>query len=359
MAPGQTKGGYTTFQSTTGLVEKYKSYSLNAKAVALGFLLVAVGAFVGLKGSQAWSKPQQSIVTVAVAGIGDVVLGSTGAGACDNGGTVITEASMCIAALDSLGIPNVSVQDGDICYKDASGNGYANGRNGAGAQFVCSGGVLGWTDLGAGYCENTIGGTGYLDTCTAPCADSQCFVATAASCKQLCLANSLCDFISWDADPCGGKCSMYNAHTCTIGPHESGYQTWAKAVEEADASAANTCTCTDGSAKTGTECTTNSAQMCASCNTGFHATGDTCTANTCTCTDGSAKTGTQCTTHSAQMCASCSTGFHATGDTCTANTCTCTDGIAKTGTECTADSAEMCASCFTGFHASGDTCTAC
>jgi len=64
MAPNlQAKDGYTTFESTTGLVQELKSSTLclKAKAIALGFLLAAVGAFFGLKGSQAWSESQKVI----------------------------------------------------------------------------------------------------------------------------------------------------------------------------------------------------------------------------------------------------------------------------------------------------------
>jgi len=62
MSPNlRAKGGYTTFGSPTGLVQYHKSSSFKAKAVALGLLLAAIGAFVGLKGSQAWSMPQESV----------------------------------------------------------------------------------------------------------------------------------------------------------------------------------------------------------------------------------------------------------------------------------------------------------
>jgi len=62
MAPNLwKKDGYTTFESPTGLVEYHKSSSFKVKAVALGLLLATIGAFVGLKGSQAWSVPQESV----------------------------------------------------------------------------------------------------------------------------------------------------------------------------------------------------------------------------------------------------------------------------------------------------------
>jgi len=62
MSPNiRAKDGYTTFESPAGLVQYHKSSSFKAKAVALGLLLAAIGAFVGLKGSQAWSLPQKSV----------------------------------------------------------------------------------------------------------------------------------------------------------------------------------------------------------------------------------------------------------------------------------------------------------
>jgi len=63
------KDEYTTFESTTGLVQKKPiPSSLKAKAVVLGFLLLAIGAFVGQKASQALAEPLE-LTDVAAEGL--------------------------------------------------------------------------------------------------------------------------------------------------------------------------------------------------------------------------------------------------------------------------------------------------
>merc|ERR1712048_1384440 len=65
------------------------------------------------------------------------VLGSRGTAACAEG-VEIRSKSGCEKALDALGIPKKEVKDNAPCYKDGKGDGYANGKNGGGAYFVCS-----------------------------------------------------------------------------------------------------------------------------------------------------------------------------------------------------------------------------
>ena len=57
---GMLQDEYATFEGTAGLrvvQKKPISSSLKAKAVVLGFLLLAIGAFVGQKASQALAEP--------------------------------------------------------------------------------------------------------------------------------------------------------------------------------------------------------------------------------------------------------------------------------------------------------------
>ena len=57
---GMLQDEYATFEGTAGLrvvQKKPISSSLKAKAVVLGFLLLAIGAFVGQKASQALAAP--------------------------------------------------------------------------------------------------------------------------------------------------------------------------------------------------------------------------------------------------------------------------------------------------------------
>jgi len=64
-------------------------------------------------------------------------LGSQGSNLCDNGGTPIRTANGCSEALGALSIPAYTLNNGQVCYKDGQGNGYADGYNGAGASYVC------------------------------------------------------------------------------------------------------------------------------------------------------------------------------------------------------------------------------
>ena len=48
-------------------------------------------------------------------------------------------------------------------------------------------------------------------------------------------------------------------------------------VHHAATFVANTCTCPGGTPRTASACTTNGANLCASCRTGFRATGNACT----------------------------------------------------------------------------------
>jgi len=79
---------------------------------------------------------------------------------------------------------------------------------------------------------------------------------------------------------------------------------------------ANNCTCTDGSAATGTNCTTDGDEICASCNPGYTLRSNVCEANNCTCTGGSAATGTNCTTDGDEICASCNPGYTLRANVC-------------------------------------------
>eukprot|EP00931_Biecheleriopsis_adriatica_P038926 TRINITY_DN22262_c0_g1_i4.p1 TRINITY_DN22262_c0_g1~~TRINITY_DN22262_c0_g1_i4.p1 ORF type:complete len:366 (+),score=65.88 TRINITY_DN22262_c0_g1_i4:248-1345(+) len=119
---------------------------------------------------------------------------------------------------------------------------------------------------------------------------------------------------------------------------------------------ANTCSCTNGTAATGTACTSDNAAICASCASGFHLESDACEASTCICGNGIAATGTACTSHNAAICASCDAGFHLDTDACQANTCTCSNGDPVTGKACTSDGAAICGVCDLGFHLDSDAC---
>merc|ERR1719261_1131147 len=91
------------------------------------------GVFVAV----AFAGSNKRVMTSSCQGV-IYIVGDTGTHACDNGGTIIKEASVCTAALSSLGVPKLSVHgDGDPCYKDASGNGHADGQHGNGANFIC------------------------------------------------------------------------------------------------------------------------------------------------------------------------------------------------------------------------------
>merc|ERR1712066_132912 len=94
---------------------------------------------------------------------------------------------------------------------------------------------------------------------------------------------------------------------------------------------ANTCTCPNGSPKTGAACTTNNAAMCESCNKRFMINADetACPENPCTCTHGTPTTGSLC------GCTECDTGFvlNAEKNACSVSTtttpCLCDDNAKK------------------------------
>jgi len=65
------------------------------------------------------------------------LLGSQGKYACDRGGRSISNYNDCREALEYLAIPIVNVNQGNICYMDSRGDGYADGYHGSGASFVC------------------------------------------------------------------------------------------------------------------------------------------------------------------------------------------------------------------------------
>jgi hypothetical protein len=65
-------------------------------------------------------------------------LGSQGVTGCSSGYSAITDATECNNALSALGISkSPAIFDGQVCYKDAQGYGYANGQNGGGAYYIC------------------------------------------------------------------------------------------------------------------------------------------------------------------------------------------------------------------------------
>jgi hypothetical protein len=65
------------------------------------------------------------------------LLGSQGTYACDKGGRSINNYNDCREALEYLAIPIVNVNQGNVCYMDSRGSGYADGYHGSGASFVC------------------------------------------------------------------------------------------------------------------------------------------------------------------------------------------------------------------------------
>jgi hypothetical protein len=64
-------------------------------------------------------------------------VGDQGTGKCPAGSIEIRIKTRCESALSVLKIPVKAVSDGQPCYMDGAGNGFANGGQGAKASFVC------------------------------------------------------------------------------------------------------------------------------------------------------------------------------------------------------------------------------
>merc|ERR1719343_472492 len=64
------------------------------------------------------------------------IIAERGAHTCQVG-VKITSKVECEQALESLRIPKIRVHDGQPCYSNYKGNGYATGKHGAGAHFIC------------------------------------------------------------------------------------------------------------------------------------------------------------------------------------------------------------------------------
>ena len=98
-------------------------------------------------------------------------------------------------------------------------------------------------------------------------------------------------------------------------------------------------------------CTTNGASICSGCSAGYYLSGSSCAANTCTCSSGTAAAGTACPTHGASICSGCSAGYHLdstcsspsalpgsptaslyTSMTCNSNECSCYNVTMSDGT---------------------------
>ena len=58
------------------------------------------------------------------------------------GGNKITDLATCKHACDDLKLPMMELENGNLCYKDFTGQCYQNGQNGGGASLVCKRGKI-------------------------------------------------------------------------------------------------------------------------------------------------------------------------------------------------------------------------
>ncbi|CAD7971980.1 unnamed protein product, partial [Amoebophrya sp. A120] len=121
----------------------------------------------------------------------------------------------------------------------------------------------------------------------------------------------------------GGECKLL---ICDAGKHLDTSSSPNTCVD-------NVCSCLNGVAKAGTDCPMHGAHDCASCSSGYglasgkcelvcptgqhlNDAGTACEDNSCSCDFGSAATGAACTSNSANICSSCDSGYHANGNSC-------------------------------------------
>jgi len=166
------------------------------------------------------------------------------------------------------------------------------------------------------------------------------------TCEAFCAIQGLPCVDGWDDE---------RSEQCSLGAARLGCD--ASFGDSSDAicqcsTAANVCSCDDGTAATGADCANDGNETCASCNDGFYVTdADSCAANVCSCDNGTAATGADCANNGVETCASCNDGFYVTdADSCAANVCSCNDGTAAKGADCANNGAETCASCNDGFY---------
>ena len=120
--------------------------------------------------------------------------------------------------------------------------------------------------------------------------------------------------------------------------------------------ALKTCTCSHGTAATSSDCPNDGDVKCASCNPGFFLSGNECVLKTCTCSNGNNAKGGACPTHGSEKCLSCDAGYFLSGNECALRTCTCPYGVGATGVACPTHGSEKCISCEDGNHLSNDLC---
>jgi hypothetical protein len=151
------------------------------------------------------------------------------------------------------------------------------------------------------------------------------------------------------------------------------------------------CTCTNGTAATGAECTSDNGHICKTCNAKYKmdTSSKRCVTDTpsppptagggktCTCSNGTAATGTDCTPPGTEICSDCNDGYDlgyqkGTGfgngkdsDKCV-KLCKCGGGYPAKGSECPKKGQQKCVKnsnterkCKKGFTLDGEECNKC
>lgn len=137
----------------------------------------------------------------------------------------------------------------------------------------------------------------------------------ALDCKAQCTSINSCLRVS-----CTGPVDV-NCAECTDGYARDGSPVGASCTLAA------TCSCSHGTAASGSNCPSDGAYKCLSCDAGYYLSGSTCSLKQCTCTHGSTSyTGTDCPTNGANKCSSCDAGFYLSDSSCSLNKCACDHG---------------------------------
>ena len=129
-----------------------------------------------------------------------------------------------------------------------------------------------------------------------------------------------------------------------------------------------------------------STATCTACSSTYFLSKGSCQLKTCTCSGGTAATGTACPTHGSPKCVSCSSGRYLSSGSCPAwrascsdaageyesvsptttrnrvcstKICTCASGTGATGTACPTHNQAKCTACNSNHFLSASTCRAC
>lgn len=190
--------------------------------------------------------------------------------------------------------------------------------------------------------------TGYSTSDSFTCTNG---VLSTVTCSQVPCTNPPCKSVTSQAST--SRAATYQAATSQAATSQGLSPQASNPLASAlgsSTSQAYQCTCSNGTAATGSTCTANT-EKCSVCGYGFYLTNSaTCLAYKCTCSFGVAATGSDCTGN--QHCISCNSGYYLNSQQVCAETSLCTCSNGKAATMNCQGQPEKCSYCMPGFQLS-------